>query len=283
MVLEVLELLVRTQVRVVVIKTDDVTHQDLVVAPVVDERAAPCLFVCGPADGVGRHALLVLGWIHLPHFLEPNPKGLVLAVLPKVVLFEKRLCERTPTALCKNGLAGPQFEPACKIGGRFSVSPYPNVVCGNSLDAVVLIVKHLARGKPAVDLNTGGFTLRSEPLAGLPKTDDVIAFVMHRRRCRQSQLCALVQQPIELVVLDRNLRDGVFDVAPVRKKFIERAWFENVAGENMRPNFRALLHNTDSQISALSFSELLQPECGGEPCRTGSHNHDIILHVLAGF
>ena len=78
--LEALEFVERRQIRIVVIEMHDETDRHLVVVVVIEERAAAGRIVQRPAERMLDQALLVLGGIDLPDFLQPDAEFRRLAL-----------------------------------------------------------------------------------------------------------------------------------------------------------------------------------------------------------
>ena len=53
------------------------------------------------------------------------------------------------------------------------------------------------------------------------------------------------------------------------------------AGQDVSADLGALLQHDDGEFRALFGGKLLQPECRGEPSRSGADNDDVELHGLA--
>src|SRR6266851_110796 len=78
--LEALKFIERRQIGIVVIEMHDEADRHLVVVVVIEERAAAGRIVQGPAERMLDQAFLVLGWIDLPDFLQPDAELRRLAV-----------------------------------------------------------------------------------------------------------------------------------------------------------------------------------------------------------
>src|SRR4051794_33922474 len=70
--LEALELVIRGQIRILVIEMHDESDRYEVVAEVIDERAAPGIRIERPALAVQHEAFLVLAGRGLPQFLDAD-------------------------------------------------------------------------------------------------------------------------------------------------------------------------------------------------------------------
>ena len=84
-------------------------------------------------------------------------------------------------------------------------------------------------------------------------------------------------QHVEAVVGHRGLDRGVF-AAPFRQQGVEADRIDHRAGHDVGADLGALLHHDDGNIRR----NLLQPDRGGEPGRTGPDDHDVELHGLRG-
>ena len=78
--LEALEFVERRQIRIVVIEMHDEADRHQIVVVVIEERAAAGRIVQRPAERMLDQALLVLGGIDLPDFLQPDAEFRRLAL-----------------------------------------------------------------------------------------------------------------------------------------------------------------------------------------------------------
>ena len=154
-----------------------------------------------------------------------------------------------------------------------------HVAGGDAAHRAFFIVKHLGRGEARIDLDAERLGLRRQPAADIAERADIAMMIVHQRRHRDGRQRdrGAGGHPVELVDLDLRLQRTVGVLAPIRKQLVERHRIDHRAGQDVRADFRPLLHHDDRQIGI----ELLQPDRGGEAGRPGADDHDVEFHGFA--
>jgi len=67
---------------------------------------------------------------------------------------------------------------------------------------------------------------------------------------------------------------------PVRDELVKRLGLQDIAREDMEPDFGALLHHTHAQILTAHCTKLLDTDGCRQARRAGAHYDDVILHRL---
>ena len=154
-----------------------------------------------------------------------------------------------------------------------------HVAGGDAAHRAFFIVQHFGRGEARIDLDAERLGLRRQPAADIAERADKAMMIVHQRRHRDAPAAGSPTRghPVELVVLDLRLQRTIGVLAPIRNQFVERHRIDHRAGQNMRADFRALLHHDHRQIGV----ELLQPDRSGEARRPGADDHDVEFHGFA--
>mmetsp|Transcript_116349 Transcript_116349/g.324190 ORF Transcript_116349/g.324190 Transcript_116349/m.324190 type:complete len:475 (-) Transcript_116349:368-1792(-) len=230
--LEALELLVRADVRVGVIKADDQAYVQQVGLHVVDEGATIGPMVQGPPDAVGDSAGHVVLRLDLPHFLDTEAIVLWRRALPEAILRHDRLTEGSSTALCKDRLLPQQLHAGLKDVLLPAILGYPHVPELDADHGTALPDHRLTGGEARVNLHTELLSLLREPPAEHAQGNDVVAVLAEGRRQVQQgagdvHSAPLVRQPIEGVAHHRGVERSA-SLLPIRNQFVQCAWLEHV-------------------------------------------------------
>lgn len=112
MVLQALEFVEGRQVRVGIGQVDDQADYHLVVFQVVKERATGVVLghhIQRPASGMHHQALLVLGWVDFPDFLQADAVVLHVGFAVEVEALDQLLADMATAAFGEQGVLGAQF------------------------------------------------------------------------------------------------------------------------------------------------------------------------------
>lgn len=186
---------------------------------------------------------------------------------------------RLPRAFGEQRVLSEQFHPA-RIGRLVrTVLGDAHVAGGDAAHLAVLAVDHFRRGEAGIDFDAERLGLGAEPAAHHAERADVAMVIVHQRRhqeIRQPDRAAR-RHPIEPVVLDLGLERAIGIVTPIGNQLVETRRIDHRARENMRADFRTLLHHDDREIGI----ELLETDRRTEARRSGADDHDIEFHGLA--
>jgi len=136
----------------------------------------------------------VLG-LDFPDFFEAEAVGLGLAVPSKVELLNDLLRKRAVAAFSEEGDAGVEFHAALERGLGLSVSSYPHIVGGDPFNGTIVLIQYFTTCEAWVDFHTDLLRPFRQPLGELIETYDVIAVIVHLRRCWQGYRAVLRQEP----------------------------------------------------------------------------------------
>ena len=71
------------------------------------------------------------------------------------------------------------------------------------------------------------------------------------------------------------------ELLPVREKLAQRTWVHYGAGQNMCAHLGAFFQHADADLHSAFGGELLEANRRGQSCRTGPHDHHVVLHRFA--
>ena len=284
--LELLEFVERTDVRVAVAKVHDQAHGHLIVLGVVEETATGARRA-GPnhriAGCVHHQAFLVLLCRDFPDFLQADAVVLRIAVTVQLEAGNQFLAQMSTAAFGEDGVPGVELETRLKTVLVLPVGIHPHVTRGHALHAAILVVEDLRRRKAWEHFCAQLCSLFTQPAAQVTQGDDVVAVVVHRFRHEQARKLEgtfRATKEIDVVAGDGGIQGGTA-LLPVWKQLVQRTGFEHGAGENMRAHFRALLEDTDADLLPGFLRELQQTTGCGKTGWPRSHDDDIDFHGFA--
>ena len=180
--LEALEFVERRQIRIVVIEMHDEADRHQIVVVVIEERAAAGRIVQRPAERMLDQALLVLGRIDLPDFLEADAEFRRLAVGVEREFRDQLLGQAAARAFGEQRVFAEQFH-AARVG-RFvrAVLGDAHVAGGDAAHRALLVVEHFGRGEARIDLDPERLGLARQPAADIAERADVAVMIVHQRR-----------------------------------------------------------------------------------------------------
>ena len=257
----------------------DKADGDHPVVIMIEERAAARRAAERPAEAMAHEALLELGRVDLPDLLQADAELLRVAPRVELELGDQLLGERTARALGDQHIFAAQLHAAGEAVLGLAVTPDAHVAGGDADHFALVAIEHFRGREAGIDLDAETFGARAEPAGGLAERADEIAVVVHERRhgpIGQGHAAGGPENH-ELVMCHRRLQRTVRIVAPVRQQAIEADGIDDRAGENMRPDDRALLDDDHRAIRV----ELLQPYRGREARGPRADDHDVIFHRLA--
>lgn len=153
MVLDALEFVEWRQIGVVVVEMNDETDRHQVLVIMVEEQAAAGVVVQGPANRVLHEALLMLGRIDLPDFLEPDAKFRRLTFGVERVFRDQLLGQAAARTFGEQRVLAEQFHATGKGVLRLAVPADPHVAGGDAAHRAIVVIEHFGRGKTGIDLD----------------------------------------------------------------------------------------------------------------------------------
>ena len=222
---------------------------------------------------------LVFRRVDFPQLLDADAVGLRIDAVAQIEFLPQRLGQRAAAALGEDRLAGVQFHARLEGVAGLAVLADAEVAGGDALDRTILVVEHLGRGEPGVDLDAKRLGLLAQPAGEIAQADDVVAVVAHLRRRRQLERARFAQ--VEQAVLSGRRVERGAAFLPVGKQLGQRVRFEHGAGEDVGADFRALLQQADRDLPALLLGQLLDADCRGQPRGASADDHDIVFHRFA--
>eukprot|EP01033_Poteriospumella_lacustris_P004048 gene4047-gene4446 len=270
--LPALEFLIRIQVGVLVVQTDNHTHQDEVGLHVIQKCAAVDITdrrrLQRPSKSVLNQTRGQIFFGNFPDFLDTDTIRLNVLALAQVELLDKVLRARASTSLCENSMTSMKLNTANKAILNF-------VAFGDTS------IEHLVGREPRVDFNTKLFGLGGKPSSELRQRNDVVSFIVQllgHQTLRNFQM-GVLGEPEEAIMGNSSLDRGAL-LSPVRNKLVQRSRFENISRQNMSTNFGGLLDNTNTEVNAFLSSQLLHTNGSTQPSRAATHSDDIVKQLL---
>ncbi len=254
MVLQPLELVERRKVRVGVGQVDDQANHHLVVFQVIQERPAGVVLagdIERPASGVDHQALLVLGRIDFPDFLEADAVVLDVGVAVEVEALDQLLADVAAAAFGEQGVFGAQFH----AGGvqtffGIALTVDTQITGDDAADHAVIVEQRFLGGEARIDFHAQVLGLLGQPAAQVAQGNDVVAVVVHglgHKQVRDLGRAAGILEHIDVVTLDLGVQRCA-ERLPVREQLVQRARFEHGAGKNVSTDFGAFFYDTNGQI-----------------------------------
>ena len=207
-------------------------------------------------------ALLVLGGIDLPDFLQPDAEFRRLALGVERVFRDQLLAQAAARAFGEQRVLAEQLHAAREGILGLAIPADAHVAGRNAAYCAAVVVQHFGRGKARIDFDAERLRLRPQPAADIAERTDIAVMVVHQRRhgeVRQPDRAGR-RGPVEAVVLDLRLQRTIGVLAPVRDQLVERDRIDHGARQDMRADLGTLLHHDDAEIGI----ELLQPDRRGE-------------------
>src|SRR5256885_7730368 len=133
-----------------------------------------------------------------------------------------------------------------------------------------------------IDLDAEPLGLLSQPAANVAEADDVVppvpeAFGQEKIRHPERSGPGEKKKP----VLAHRGRERSAAGLPVGEELLERARVHHGAGQDVRPDLRALLDHANAQCERVLRRELLQADRARESCRPAAHHDHIELNRFA--
>ena len=267
--LEALELVVRRQMRILVVEMDDEADGDQVVVEVIEERAAagvrlssgqPWLCMTSP--------LLVLLRRDLPQLLDAD------AVLLRIdAVAQVELAASAPATASRGSLrrtACTSRAAPCRAGSRGLCVPSratPMSPVATPRTAPLSSNSTSAAAKPGIDLHAQRFGLLREPAAHVAEAHDVVAVVVHQRRQQPVRACGYAlsaRQDQEPVLGHRRRRCGAPRAFQSGMSSFSALRIDDRAGQDVRADLRALLEHAHRDFAAAARRRAAS---GGSPRR----------------
>jgi hypothetical protein len=277
--LDALKFVERGQIGVVIVQVNHEADRDEVFAIVVEEQAAARIVLQRPAHGVLNQALLVLGRIDLPDFLQTDAEFRRLAVLVEAEFRDQLLGKAAARAFGKQRVFAEQLH-AAGIGILVrAVLGDAHVAGGDAPHRALVVIEHFGSRKARIDLDAERFRLRRQPAADVAERADVAVVVVHQRRhdeVRQPERADL-GEPVEAIVLDLGRERAVRILTPVRDQLVQRDRIDHRTRQDVRADFGTLFDHDHAEIGI----ELLEPDGRGKAGRAGADDHDVEFHGFA--
>ncbi len=180
--LPALEFHVWEQVRVLVVKVDNVAHIHLIVLKVVHERAAAVLPTQRPAHCVGHLSLLVVLWFDLPDLFHAETEFWDITVSVEVELLDDLLAQRSACAFRQEHVLAVKFHAWLIVRARRAIRVLAKFASDNTLQRTVFAKDHFGTRHAGENFNTQTFGLFRQPTANISHGDDVHTVIVHQRR-----------------------------------------------------------------------------------------------------
>jgi len=250
---------------------------------VVQEAATVGLRVHGPTGGVHDQAGFGLGGIDFPQFLDADGVALRILAFVQLELGDQLLAQVAARTFGEDGVLAVQFHAQLEVAGGLAGFIDTQVARGNALDRTVVVVEHFCGGEAREDFHAQVLGLLAQPAHHAAQADDVVAFVVeavgnqglwggHGTGFAQHQ---------HLVAGDGLVQRGA-QLFPVGEELVHRDRVHHGARQDVRAGLRPLFDHDDGDLLAGLFGQLFQTDGGGQTGGACAHDHDVVLHRLAG-
>ena len=286
MLLEALELVKGREVRVLVAQVNDEPHRHLLALQVVEVGAAqrlPRPVAEGPAHCVQHPPGLVLVRLDFPDLLEANAIVLGVRLCVQLEALDELLAQMPAAALGKNSVLGAEFIARLVAGLLLAVGANAHVASRDANNGAVLPVEDFAGGKAREEHDPQGLGALRQPAAEGAEAGGVLALVAHSRRHQEAGHAhgqGGAQQIVHLVLDHRHAQWRALPL-PVRHQLVQRAGFNDRPGQEVRADFRALLHQADAGLLPGLGRKAGIADGGGQARRPSAHHHQVKLHGLS--
>jgi hypothetical protein len=154
-----------------------------------------------------------------------------------------------------------------------------HVAGGDAGDFAIGADEHLRGREPGIDIDAELLRLGRQPAADIAERNNEVAVVRHQRRHEKIGDAQRPgrSEPVEAIVGHRRLDRRVGLRSPRGEERVEADRIDYSAGKDVRPDFRAFLHDHDDEVGV----QLLQTDRSGEPSRSRAHDYDIERHRFA--
>ena len=240
-------------------------------------------FAQRPAGGVHHQALLMLGRIDFPQFLDAQTVVLGIDAFAQVEFFHQPFAQVAAAAFGEHGVLGVQLHAGGVAGLLLAVVVDAGIAGGDAFHRAVLVIEHFGGGEAGEHFDTEAFRLFGEPAAQVAQGNNVVALVVHGLgHERVGHLGAFLGagEVEDFVAADFGVQRGA-EFFPVGEQLVKRARLEYRAGEDMGAYFRAFLHHHDAEFLTAFLGDLTQAACGCQTGRTGADDDDVDFHRFA--
>ncbi len=225
--LEALHFLEGAEIRVLVVQSDHEAHGDQILFKVIHPGPTVGRAVHGPSHCVRNLPRDVFLRLNFPQLFDADSVHLIIHAVTQVEALEKSFGQRASAALGKQRLARMQFHTRREVRPFSAVPATPHVPRSNAFHAAILVIEHLSSREPRVNLHLQRFSLLGQPATHVPQTDDVVAVVVLRRRCRQAERSFFGEEQETVFLRLRIQRRSKFP--PVGKQLVQRSRFHDGA------------------------------------------------------
>mmetsp|Transcript_56884 Transcript_56884/g.94583 ORF Transcript_56884/g.94583 Transcript_56884/m.94583 type:complete len:286 (-) Transcript_56884:161-1018(-) len=283
MFFQFLKLVIGTEIRITILKSDHHSDENLSVGAVINKTSAVHIQRGGIAQTMHHQPWAVMRIVlgNLPHFFESNAIDLWVTITAEIERFHHLLRDAPATTFRQNGLSAENGSSAFKVRTNTAVFEQTKIRgCDTNQCIALCVIEWLTRTEPRQYHHIECLRLFTQPSTQLTQRDDIVAIVAEigwnewRR-----DTCAFAQIP--KFVLGHCLMQWCALFFPVWNEFIQRNGIEHIARHNVRSNFSAFLHHTHFQLSVMLLRQLFEFDGGRETSRTTANNHHIKLHRLA--
>mmetsp|Transcript_22903 Transcript_22903/g.55416 ORF Transcript_22903/g.55416 Transcript_22903/m.55416 type:complete len:238 (-) Transcript_22903:253-966(-) len=236
--LEALKLLVRAQIRVLVVQPHHQADVHEIRSHVVDE--APAIVLAHdprhrPPHAVHHGAGFVVGGIDLPHLLDSKSVGLGRHAFTQIVLLHDSFAQGPPAALRQHDLLPKQLHSGLISVLLLAIHPNADVGSLNTHNRSVLSKHWLIRSEARIDFHPQLFRLVGQPSTQYPQAQDVVPLIVHFRwqqEVRNFDRPLFVGQPIEVVIGDLGVENFIRPILCQEpgEQFPQRSGLEDISG-----------------------------------------------------
>ena len=197
----------------------------------------------------------------------------------QVETLEQGLSQRAAAAFTKQGLARMELHARREIRTLLAVVGAAHIASRNALDRAIVVIEHFAGRETRIDLDLERGRLLCQPATDIAEADNVVAMIVHLRRCRQLERAALREKQKAIFTGRRMQRRAAR--LPVGDQFIQRARLDDCARHDVGTDLGTFLQHTDRQLFTVLNGELTQTDRRRQARRSSTHDHDVEFHRFA--
>ncbi len=232
---------VRIELRVGVFEREDEADREAIVGEAVDPAAAVHARGDGPAERVSDVSWLNAIGLDVPELLDADAVGLRIDVV-EFFRGDEIFGERAARAFGEDGDFGAEFVAGSEIVFGLAVFVEAFVFGDDAGDAVAFVNQRCA-AKFFEDVDASGFDEPAEPFCELAKRNDVVAFVLKRRRSDGKTERGVFGEEESNGIGDRCVEgSGFFEAGD---KLGKGFGIHDGAGELMRADFAAFFEDVN--------------------------------------
>ena len=173
--------------RIGIVKADHITDSDLIAVQMIEEGAAIDIGGHSPANGMPDCPRLGFGRIDIPQLFDADSISLRVFAFTQIKLVKKCFGQVATAAFGENGLLAEKFHPRLIAVGLLPIFADAHITCCDPAHTAFIVIKHFSGREAGIDLDTKFFSPLTKPATEIAEADDIVAVIIHLRRCWQAE------------------------------------------------------------------------------------------------